>query len=68
MERYLFAENIERCVKELARHEGKARIIAGGTDLVLSIQRGECDPVALLDITGISELEGIVEEQDGQTG
>jgi CO/xanthine dehydrogenase FAD-binding subunit len=50
-------------LKELEGFSGKAQVIAGGTDLVLAIQRGECHPVALLDITRIAALGGIVEEK-----
>ena len=64
IQQYVFPETIEACLKSLETFSGKARVIAGGTDLVLSIQRGEYDPVALLDITRILELGGIVEEQD----
>jgi len=65
VQRYIFPETIEACLKELGKFSGEARIMAGGTDLILAIQRGECNPVALLDITRIAELEGIVEE-DGE--
>lgn len=65
VQRYVFPESIEICIKELERFSGGARIIAGGTDLVIAIQRGEFHPIALLDITRIAELEGIVEE-DGE--
>jgi CO/xanthine dehydrogenase FAD-binding subunit len=51
-------------MEELKRHSGQARIIAGGTDLVLALQRGEHPPAVLLDITRILELEGITEETD----
>jgi len=63
VQRYVFPKTIEACLMELGKFSGEARIIAGGTDLVLAIQRGECNPVALLDIIRIAELEGIVEEE-----
>jgi carbon-monoxide dehydrogenase medium subunit len=62
VQRYVFPESIESCIEALERSSGTARIIAGGTDLVLAIERGERDPATLLDITRISELEGITEE------
>jgi CO/xanthine dehydrogenase FAD-binding subunit len=62
IQRYVFPETIKDCMRELGKHSGRARIIAGGTDLVLAIQRGDCNPIAILDITRITELEGIVEE------
>ena len=63
IQRYLFPETVQDCLKELGKHSGRARIIAGGTDLVLAVRRGDCNPVALLDITRIAELEGIVEKE-----
>jgi CO/xanthine dehydrogenase FAD-binding subunit len=63
IQRYLFPGTVKDCIEELGNHSGRARIIAGGTDLVLAVRRGDCDPVALMDITKIAELEGIVEEE-----
>jgi len=62
VQRYIFPETTEACLKELGKYSGEARILAGGTDLILAIQRGDCNPIVLLDITRIAELEGIVEE------
>ena len=62
IQRYVFPETIEACLKELKNCSGKARIIAGGTDLVLAIQREKLNPAVLLDISRIAELEGIMEE------
>jgi CO/xanthine dehydrogenase FAD-binding subunit len=64
VQRYVFPETIQSCLGELERHSGQARIIAGGTDLVLVLRRGEHPLSALFDITRISELEGITEETD----
>ncbi len=44
--------------------EGRARVIGGGTDLLLQIRRREFRPESLVDITGIEELRGI-REGDG---
>ncbi len=41
----------------LAQYEGRAQIIAGGTDLLLDIQQGNHPPAeALIDITRLAEL------------
>ena len=61
---YLFARSVGEAVELLARHEGKARLIAGGTDLVLQCQRGECSAEVLVDVTRIPGMAHI-EEQDG---
>lgn len=44
--------------------EGKGRVIAGGTDLILQLKRGEHRVDLLVDITGIDELKQI-QEEDG---
>lgn len=48
----------------LAAHGGQARIIAGGTDLVLQSQRGQCLATVMVDVTRIPGLDAI-EERDG---
>lgn len=57
--RYLFPRTVKDCLEKLESASGKARIVAGGTDLMLLIQRGECCPDLVVDITRIAELEGI---------
>lgn len=50
----------------LQSYGGEARIIAGGTDLLLDIRQGHMPrPEALIDVTCIDELRGI--RQDGNT-
>jgi len=43
---------------------GKAKVIAGGTDLVVGLRNGDQNPQLLMDITNLKELRGI-EESDG---
>jgi len=56
-----------RTVPELLEHieEPGARILCGGTDLVVKMRSGAIDPQVLLDISDTQELRGI-EEKDGQ--
>jgi carbon-monoxide dehydrogenase medium subunit len=50
----------------LAQHEGAARVVSGGTDLLLEMQQGHKPPVAaLVDVTSIAEMRTIG-EQDGR--
>ncbi len=42
----------------------KARLIAGGTDLVIALRKGDLKPSCLIDVTNIPELRKI-EEKDG---
>ncbi len=46
----------------LRKADGRGRVIAGGTDLLLQIRRREFRLESLVDITGIKELRGIREE------
>lgn len=49
----------------MEEHNGKAQLIAGGTDLLLEMQQGHRPPVeAMVDVTAIGELTGIG-ERDG---
>lgn len=42
----------------------QARLIAGGTDLVIALRKGDLRPFCLIDVTGIPDLRRI-EEKDG---
>jgi len=61
---YLFPGSVEEALEMLEAHGGEARIIAGGTDLVLQSQRGGCPAKVMVDITRIPGLDHI-EERDG---
>jgi carbon-monoxide dehydrogenase medium subunit len=59
-EHYLRPGSLEEALAILAEADGSARIIAGGTDLLLDIQQGRHPPVSsLVDITGIAEMQAI---------
>jgi CO/xanthine dehydrogenase FAD-binding subunit len=61
---YLFPASVEEALDILDAHRGEARIIAGGTDLVLQSERGRIPAKVMVDITRISGLDHI-EERDG---
>lgn len=56
---YLFATSVAEALALLHRYEGQARLIAGGTDLVLQLQQGERTARCLVDITRIASLQDI---------
>ena len=63
---YIMAESLEEAAKTLAELEGTARIIAGGTDLILEIERGVRPGVkTIIDISKIPGLDGIFEDDEG---
>lgn len=58
---YLFAGSVEGALELLGRYAGDARLIAGGTDLVIRCQRHECPARILVDISRIPGLDRIEE-------
>ena len=58
---YLYPETVDAALKLLADRAGQARVIAGGTDLVLQLQRGERRAASLIDVSRIPALRGISE-------
>jgi carbon-monoxide dehydrogenase medium subunit len=61
---YLFPATVQETLEMLAAHSGQAQIIAGGTDLVLQSQRGQCMATVMVDITRIPGLDAIEERED----
>ena len=61
---YVVASSVTDALTKLANLGDEARIIAGGTDLVLQAQRGQCPSRAMVDVTRIPGLNEIV-ERDG---
>jgi 4-hydroxybenzoyl-CoA reductase subunit beta len=52
-------------IAHLAEHAGNIRILAGGTDLLPSMQQKLFEPSYVLDIRRIAELKGIRPQPDG---
>jgi len=56
---YLQPVTIEQAISLLTKHDGKAKVIAGGTDLVVQMRRKEVRPQYVVDIAGIPGLDYI---------
>ncbi|MCG2766913.1 MAG: FAD binding domain-containing protein [Anaerolineae bacterium] len=56
---YLFPQSVAEALEMLRAHNGSARIIAGGTDLVLQRKEGKSTAVVAVDISRIPGLNGI---------
>jgi len=65
-QKYILVESIEEAVEALSEYGDCARVIAGGTDLILEITRGlREDITTVVDITHIPGLDEIKEDQNG---
>jgi carbon-monoxide dehydrogenase medium subunit len=56
---YLYPQTVDEALDLLADRAGQARLIAGGTDLVLQLRRGERRVDCLVDISRIDALKTI---------
>ncbi len=61
---YKIPNTIEEAIELLGKTGGRAKIIAGGTDLVIGLRNGDHTPHVMVDITKIEELRKI-EEKNG---
>ena len=60
---YYLPASVDEAVTLLSRYDGRARVVAGGTDLILDLQQGNEHPIAaLIDVTRIVGLNEIREE------
>jgi len=63
--RYEAPNSLDQAVALLAHEPGEARVLAGGTDLLVQMRTDLIDPVLVVDIKGIGELRQITEEAGG---
>ncbi|HNB40599.1 MAG TPA: FAD binding domain-containing protein, partial [Anaerolineales bacterium] len=62
---YINATSIDEVVRILAEKRESARVVAGGTDLVLELERGVRKGVdTLIDVTRIPQLDQITIDED----
>jgi len=63
--RYEAPETIEATVALLAAETGQARVLAGGTDLLVQLRAGFVEPDLIVDVKRIEALRSISEEAGG---
>jgi carbon-monoxide dehydrogenase medium subunit len=63
--RYEAPNTIDQAVALLAAEPGEARVLAGGTDLLVQLRTDLIEPVLVVDIKGIPELREIKDEGGG---
>ena len=55
---YHTPKTVDEALELLASYDGRARVVAGGTDLILEMHEGRRPPVqALVDVTHIDHVE-----------
>lgn len=57
------ASTIDEALKVLEEYKEKAKLIAGGTDVVIELRGGHIDPEMIIDISHIDEMKYIKEEE-----
>jgi carbon-monoxide dehydrogenase medium subunit len=63
---YVQPKSVEEALRSLREARGEARLVAGGTDLLLDLQQGRHPPVRrLVDVTSVAEMQAI--RLDGDT-
>jgi carbon-monoxide dehydrogenase medium subunit len=63
--RYEAPETVDAAVALLAKEAGLARVLAGGTDLLVQLRSGTVEPDLVVDIKRIPEMHRIVAEAGG---
>lgn len=62
---YLAPRNVEEVCDLLAAYGGEARLLAGGTDLLLQMRRRETIPKYVIGLKGVAELAYVRQQADG---
>jgi carbon-monoxide dehydrogenase medium subunit len=63
--RYEAPETLEGAVALLAAARGEARVLAGGTDLLVQMRADILDPELIVDIKKIPETRAVIEDKGG---
>ena len=63
--RYEAPETLEAAIDLLKNESGTARVLAGGTDLIVQMRAGMIEPDLVVDIKNLDEMRAISEENGG---
>jgi CO/xanthine dehydrogenase FAD-binding subunit len=61
---YHSPETLEQAISLLVHYNGQARLLAGGTDLIVEMRNGTVSPKAVIDIKGIPDLQFLKDEKE----
>jgi len=65
---YLEPRTIEEALSLLGTHQGKAKLIAGGTDLLVAMKMGSLSPKCVINISRIPALRFLIEDEGLRIG
>ncbi len=63
--RYLAPRTLDEAIAAFSAAQGAARLLAGGTDLMVQMRNGAISPATVIDIKRIPELSSIEETAEG---
>ncbi len=63
--RYIRAQNVEHAATLLQQQDGRARILAGGTDLIVALRERRLETDLVIDIKGIPEVDELTQNAEG---
>jgi CO/xanthine dehydrogenase FAD-binding subunit len=64
-EEYILSRSVQEALHSLSSAHGSARLLAGGSDLLLELQQGLRPPVQILiDVTGVEEMRALEVRRD----
>ncbi len=63
IKRYLMPTTLAEALELLAEHDGKAQVIAGGTDVIPQLRHGSLRVETLIDISRLPDISGIRENK-----
>ena len=52
--------SLSEAFEVLARHNGRAKVLAGGTDLLVNMKKKLASPKHVLGLDGLAELRGVI--------
>jgi carbon-monoxide dehydrogenase medium subunit len=61
---YLIPRTLDEALDLLEKYQGKAQVVAGGTDVISQLRQRDLEVEALVDITRLPDMDGI--RQDGE--
>ncbi|MGB4861191.1 MAG: xanthine dehydrogenase family protein subunit M [Tepidiformaceae bacterium] len=62
---YVAPSTVQEAVAVLAKHGPAARVLAGGTDIIIQAREGRRDVAVMVDVKGIAEVTQLTHNSDG---